>query len=124
MDFTSTGLIAQIKRRALIPTSQNLFTSSDIISQMDDMELEKLMPKSGEDIKPEKKGITIVKVESNKVPMKDHMMEDASEENEPPENTIKDQAEDVSEGEPPKTEEEIDTKSVLGRLRKKLKGVM
>ncbi len=56
--------------------------------------------------------------------MKDHMMEDASEENEPPENTIKDQVEDVLEREPPETEEEIDPNSVLGRLRKKLKGVM
>ena len=108
----------------MIIKNAKLKAIADIISQMDDMELEKLMPKSGEDIKPEKKGITIVKVESNKVPMKDHMMEDASEEIEPPENTIKDQVEDVSEGESPETEEEIDPNSVLGRLRKKLKGVM
>jgi hypothetical protein len=111
------GIMKQAKMKAIM----------DIISQMEDMELEKLMPKEMSDmekIKPEKKGITIVKVESNKVPMKDHMAEDASEENEPPENTIKDQAEDVSEGEPPETEEEIDPNSVLGRLRKKLKGVM
>jgi hypothetical protein len=36
MDFTSTGLISQIKRRALIPTSQNLFTNSDFIEMLNE----------------------------------------------------------------------------------------
>ncbi len=36
MDFTSTGLIAQIKRRALIPTSQNLFSNSDFIDMLNE----------------------------------------------------------------------------------------
>ena len=97
----------------------------DIISQMDDMELSRLMPKDETDmesVKPEKKGITIVKLESNKSP-NEHMAEDMAEEDEQVENTIKDQIEDVSEGEPPETPEEIDPNSVLGRLRKKLKGL-
>jgi hypothetical protein len=36
MDFTSTGLIAQVKRRALIPTSQNLFSNSDLIDMLNE----------------------------------------------------------------------------------------
>lgn len=36
MDYTSTGLITQIKRRALIPTSQNLFSNSDLIDMLNE----------------------------------------------------------------------------------------
>ena len=113
------GLMKSAKLKAIM----------DIISQMDDMEMSRLIPKeemdmeSEDKMKPEKKGITIIKIQSDKSPMKDHMVEDASEEDEPKENTIKDQYEDVSEGEPPETEEEIDPNSILGRLRRKLKGV-
>lgn len=44
MDFTSNGLIAQIKRRALIPTSQNLFTSSDIIDMLNEELQNRIVP--------------------------------------------------------------------------------
>ena len=80
----------------------------DIISQMEDMEMERLMPKEkmdmeyDEEIKPEKKGLTIVKLESDKKPMME-MEEDESEEEE------KDD------------EEEVDPSSVLGRLQAKMK---
>lgn len=79
----------------------------DIISQMEDMEMERLMPKEktdmeyDEEIKPEKKGLTIVKLESDKKPMME-MEEDESEEEED-------------------DEEEIDPSSVLGRLQAKMK---
>lgn len=78
----------------------------DIISQMEDMEMDRLMPKDkmdmeyDEEIKPEKKGLTIVKLESDKKPMME-MEEDESEEEE--------------------DEEEIDPSSVLGRLKAKMK---
>jgi hypothetical protein len=54
-----------------------------------------------EEMKPEKKGITIVKLESNKKPEME--MEE-------------------EEGEEEKDEEEIDPYSTLGRLKAKLKG--
>lgn len=79
----------------------------DIISQMEDMEMERLMPKEkmdmeyDEEIKPEKKGLTIVKLESDKKPMME-MEEDESEEEED-------------------DEEEVDPSSVLGRLQAKMK---
>ena len=79
----------------------------DIISQMEDMEMERLMPKEkmdmeyDEEIKPEKKGLTIVKLESDKKPMME-MEEDESEEEE-------------------NDEEEVDPSSVLGRLQAKMK---
>lgn len=79
----------------------------DIISQMEDMEMERLMPKEkidmeyDEENKPEKKGLTIVKLESDKKPMME-MEEDESEEE-------KDD------------EEEVDPSSVLGRLQAKMK---
>lgn len=44
MDFTSTGLIAQIKRRALIPTSQNLFTESDLIAMLNEELQNRVIP--------------------------------------------------------------------------------
>ena len=78
----------------------------DIISQMEDMEMERLMPKEkmdmeyDEEIKPEKKGLTIVKLESDKKPMME-MEEDESEKEE--------------------DDEEVDPSSVLGRLKAKMK---
>ena len=80
----------------------------DIMSQMEDMELERLMPKSEEmsdmeEIKPEKKGITIVKLQSSKTP--EIEMEDDSEEE-------KDDSEEES---------SIDPYSALGRLKAKMK---
>lgn len=78
----------------------------DIISQMEDMEMERLMPKEkmdmeyDEETKPEKKGLTIVKLESDKKPMME-MEEDESEEEE--------------------DDEEVDPSSVLGRLQAKMK---
>lgn len=44
MDFTSTGLIAQIKRRALIPTSQNLFSDSDLIAMLNEELQNRIIP--------------------------------------------------------------------------------
>lgn len=79
----------------------------DIISQMEDMEMERLMPKEkmdmeyDEEIKPEKKGLTIVKLESDKKPIME-MEEDEGEEEED-------------------DEEEVDPSSVLGRLQAKMK---
>ena len=78
----------------------------DIISQMEDMELERLMPKSEEmpemeEVKPEKKGITIVKLQSSKNPEMEMEEED--------------------EGEEEDDEESIDPYSALGRLKAKIK---
>jgi hypothetical protein len=44
MDFTSTGLIAQIKRRALIPTGQNLFSNSDLIDMLNEELQNRIVP--------------------------------------------------------------------------------
>jgi hypothetical protein len=91
------GIMKQAKLKAIM----------DIISQMDDLEMEKLIPKEMaeempmEEMKPEKKGITIVKLESAKKPEME--MEE-------------------EEGEEEKDEEEIDPYSTLGRLKAKLKG--
>lgn len=95
------GLMKDAKMKAIM----------DIISQMDDMELSRLMPKdkiesmdsmdSEEMIKPEKKGITIVKLESNKTP--EIEMEDDSEE--------KDNNE----------EDSIDPYSALARIKARIK---
>ena len=78
----------------------------DIMSQMEDMELERLMPKSEEmpemeEVKPEKKGITIVKLQSSKNPEMEMEEED--------------------EGEEEDDEESIDPYSALGRLKAKMK---
>ena len=80
----------------------------DIISEMDDMELERMMPKpedmKSEDMKPEGKGITIMKIQSSKTPeieMEDDSEDDGMEEDD---------------------SEEIDPYSTLGRLKAKLKG--
>lgn len=93
------GLMKKAKLKAIM----------DIISEMDDMELEKMMPKSedmkSEDMKPEGKGITIMKIQSSKTP--------------------EIEMEDDSEGEDGMEEddfEEIDPYSTLGRLIAKLKG--
>ena len=89
------GLMKSAKLKAIM----------DIISQMDDMEMDRLMPKDkidmeyDEEIKPEKKGLTIVKLESDKKPME--MEEDEGEEEE--------------------DDEEVDPSSVLGRLQAKMK---
>jgi hypothetical protein len=75
----------------------------DIMSQMDDMEMERMMPKESmdmEEVKPEKKGITIIKLESDKKPME---MEEESEEEEGDE------------------EESVDPYSVLGRLKARMR---
>ena len=90
------GIMKQAKMKAIM----------DIISQMEDMELERLMPKSEEmpemeEMKPEKKGITIVKLQSSKNP--EIEMEDEDEGNEEDD------------------EESIDPYSALGRLKAKMK---
>ena len=87
-----------------IMKSAKLKAIMDIISQMDDMEMDRLMPKDkmdmeyNEEIKPEKKGLTIVKLESDKKPMME-MEEDSEEED----------------------DEEVDPYSILGRLKAKMK---
>lgn len=89
--------------------SAKLKAIMDIISQMDDMEMDRLMPKDkmdmeyNEEIKPEKKGLTIVKLESDKKPMMEMEEEDDSKEMEEDD------------------EEEVDPYSVLGRLKAKMK---
>lgn len=90
------GIMKQAKMKAIM----------DIISQMEDMELERLMPKSEEmpemeEMKPEKKGITIVKLQSSKNPEMEMEEED--------------------EGEEKDDEESIDPYSALGRLKAKIK---
>jgi hypothetical protein len=81
----------------------------DIISQMDDMELNRLMPKDMEnermydmEEKPVKKGITIMKIESSKKPEMEMKEED--------------EGEDIEED-----DEEIDPLSSLARLKERLK---
>lgn len=80
----------------------------DIMSQMEDMELERLMPKSEEmpdmeEMKPEKKGITIVKLQSSKKP----------------EMEMEEEEEDESENE--EDEDSIDPYSALGRIKARMK---
>jgi hypothetical protein len=82
----------------------------DIISQMDDMELSRLMPKDKMDMesmdeemmKPEKKGITIMKLESSRKPKLEIEEEDEGEDMED-------------------EDEEIDPLSSLARLKERLK---
>ena len=93
-----SGIMKEAKLKAIM----------DIISQMEDMELERLMPKEMsdmEEVKPEKKGITIVKVQASKKPEME--MEER---------------EDEEEGE--KEENSIDPSSSLARLKQRLKGRM
>lgn len=44
MDFTSSGLIAQVKRRAAIPISQNLYSENDIISILNEELQNRIVP--------------------------------------------------------------------------------
>ena len=88
--------------------SAKLKAIMDIISQMDDMEMDRLMPKDkmdmeyNEEMKPEKKGLTIVKLESDKKPMMEMEEEEGDEMEED-------------------DDEEVDPYSVLGRLKAKMK---
>jgi len=93
------GIMKQAKLKAIM----------DIISQMDDLEMDRMMPKEMEqekmydmEEKPVKKGITIMKLESSKKPemeMEEEEGEDMKEEN----------------------DEEIDPLSSLARLKERLK---
>lgn len=80
----------------------------DLISSMDDLESEKLMPKMGED-EPPKSGMTVMKIEKESKPVEMEL------EIEP-----KEEMDDTEEMEDP--EEEIDPSSSLARLKKKLAG--
>ena len=93
------GIMKQAKLKAIM----------DIISQMDDLEMDRMIPKEMEqekmydmEEKPVKKGITIMKLESSKKPK----MEMEEEE-----------GEDMEE----EDEEEIDPLSSLARLKERLK---
>jgi hypothetical protein len=92
------GIMKQAKLKAIM----------DIISQMDDLEMDRMMPKEmeeeGDDMeeKPVKKGITIMKLESSKKPK----MEMEEEE-----------GDDMEEDD----DEEIDPLSSLARLKERLK---
>jgi hypothetical protein len=92
------GIMKQAKLKAIM----------DIISQMDDLEMDRMMPKEMEqekmydmEEKPVKKGITIMKLESSKKPKME--MEEEGEEMEE------------------KDDEEIDPLSSLARLKERLK---
>jgi hypothetical protein len=92
------GIMKQAKLKAIM----------DIISQMDDLEMDRMMPKDMEqekmydmEEKPVKKGITIMKLESSKKPKME--MEEESEDMEEEDN------------------EEIDPLSSLARLKERLK---
>jgi hypothetical protein len=93
------GIMKQAKLKAIM----------DIISQMDDLEMDRIMPKEMEqekmydmEEKPVKKGITIMKLESSKKP-KMEMEEEEGEEMEE------------------EDDEEIDPLSSLARLKERLK---
>lgn len=104
MDNSKQDIIDKAKLKAIL----------DIINQMDELKLEGL----GGNKSDKPVGVTMVSVEKKKPES-----EDMSEPSEPTENTGLDQVEDVSEGEAPETEEEMDESSALGRLRKRLKGI-
>ena len=83
----------------------------DIISQMDDLEMDRMMPKEMEqekmydmEEKPVKKGITIMKLESSKKPKME----------------MEEEGEDMGEEEDDDSEE-IDPLSSLARLKERLK---
>jgi hypothetical protein len=93
------GIMKQAKLKAIM----------DIISQMDDLEMDRMMPKEIEEEKmydmeekPVKKGITIMKLQSSKKPEME-MEEDEGEEMEE------------------EDDEEIDPLSSLARLKERLK---
>jgi len=92
------GIMKQAKLKAIM----------DIISQMDDLEMDRMMPKEMEqekmydmEEKPVKKGITIMKLESSKKPKME----------------MEEEGEDMEE----EDEEEIDPLSSLARLKERLK---
>jgi hypothetical protein len=92
------GIMKQAKLKAIM----------DIISQMDDLEMDRMMPKEiGEknmydmEEKPVKKGITIMKLESSKKPKME----------------MEEESEDMEE----EDDEEIDPLSSLARLKERLK---
>jgi hypothetical protein len=92
------GIMKQAKLKAIM----------DIISQMDDLEMDRMMPKDMEEEKmydmeekPVRKGITIMKLESSKKPKME--MEEEGEEMEE------------------EDDEEIDPLSSLARLKERLK---
>jgi hypothetical protein len=92
------GIMKQAKLKAIM----------DIISQMDDLEMDRMMPKEMEqekmydmEEKPVKKGITIMKLESSKKPKIE----------------MEEEGEDMEE----EDDEEIDPLSSLARLKERLK---
>jgi hypothetical protein len=92
------GIMKQAKLKAIM----------DIISQMDDLEMDRMMPKDMEEEKmydmeekPVKKGITIMKLESSKKPKME----------------MEEEGEDMEE----EDDEEIDPLSSLARLKERLK---
>lgn len=92
------GIMKQAKLKAIM----------DIISQMDDLEMDRMMPKEMEqekmydmEEKPVKKGITIMKLESSKKPKME----------------IEEEGDDMEEDD----DEEIDPLSSLARLKERLK---
>ena len=94
------GIMKQAKLKAIM----------DIISQMDDLEMDRMMPKEMEEEKmydmkekPVKKGITIMKLESSKKPEMEMEEEEEGEEMEE------------------EDDEEIDPLSSLARLKERLK---
>jgi hypothetical protein len=91
------GIMKQAKLKAIM----------DIISQMDDLEMDRMIPKEMEqekmydmEEKPVKKGITIMKLESSKKPKME----------------MEEESEDMEED-----DEEIDPLSSLARLKERLK---
>jgi hypothetical protein len=92
------GIMKQAKLKAIM----------DIISQMDDLEMDRMLPKEMEqekmydmEEKPVKKGITIMKLESSKKPKME----------------MEEEGEDMEE----EDDEEIDPLSSLARLKERLK---
>jgi hypothetical protein len=92
------GIMKQAKLKAIM----------DIISQMDDLEMDRMMPEKMEqekmydmEEKPVKKGITIMKLESSKKPKME----------------MEEESEDMEE----EDDEEIDPLSSLARLKERLK---
>jgi hypothetical protein len=91
------GIMKQAKLKAIM----------DIISQMDDLEMDRMLPESEKEQekmydmeeKPVKKGITIMKLESSKKPKMEEESDDMEEDD----------------------DEEIDPLSSLARLKERLK---
>ena len=102
----------QTKMNEQLMKKAKLRAIMDIMSQMDDMEMERL-PKGMDDMEmePEKKGLTIVKMEKSKPEI---------EIEEEPVDGMQETEETEKDLEP---EEEYDESTSLGRLMKKLKKV-